>query len=191
MFHIGDRQIPLWLMACIAAIALGCFALWTARQTRDTTADGRTLIVFWGHKNLGEDVETVLHRFEQKNPQYRVVMSNAVARDLTGDAQRLICAIAGGVPPDLVYFDRFAIGEWAGRGAFSDLSPMLAGQKRDDPYRIKLEDYYKFAVDEVSYKPPGSSGAPGVYGIPQSTDIRMLWCNGDVLRQAGLVDEKG
>ena len=150
MFSFRDRQVPLWAMGCVALIALVCFAIWTSRQTRDTTADGRELIVFWGHKNLGEDVETVLHRFEQKNLQYRVVMSNAVARDLTGDAQRLICAIAGGVPPDLVYFDRFAIGEWASRGAFSDLSPMLDSQKEDDPYRVKLQDYYKFAVDEVS-----------------------------------------
>src|SRR5207248_6998714 len=47
-----------------------------------------------------------------------------------------------------------------------------------------------FAVDEVSYRPPGSNGQFGIYGVPLGTDIRMLWSNNDVLRQAGLVDEK-
>jgi multiple sugar transport system permease protein len=183
--------VPLWMMIAVAIAGLVLLIIWTRRQTSDVTSDGREMIVFWGHKNLGEDVETLLHRFEERNPQYKVVMSNAVARDLTGDAQRLVCAIAGGVPPDLVYFDRFAIGEWAARGAFSDLRPMLDAQRADDPYRINLDDYYKFSVDEASYRPPGTNQRPGIYGVPQSTDIRMLWCNSDVLRQAGFVDEHG
>src|SRR5262245_49478948 len=191
LFRARRGAVPLWVIVCLAMIGLIAFVLWTKRQTSDVTSDGREMIIFWGHKNLGDDVELLLHRFEEKNPQYKVIMSNAVARDLTGDAQRLICAIAGGVPPDLVYFDRFAIGEWASRGAFTDLRPMLDAQKKGDDYAIKLDDYYKFAVDEVSYRPPGSNQQPGIYGIPQSTDIRMVWCNSDVLRQAGLVDDKG
>jgi len=93
---------------CLAVVLVIVLAWWTFHSTSDdVAADGRETIVFWGHVNLGEDVEILLHRFEKKFPQYRVVLSRAAARDLTGDAQRLLTAIAGGVPPDVVFFDRF------------------------------------------------------------------------------------
>src|SRR4029079_9927994 len=153
---------------------------------------GRKAIVFWGSTSqLGEEIQTVIHRFEQLNPEYRVIMSSAAARDTTGDAQRLMCAIAGKVPPDVVYFDRFAIGEWAARGALMDLRPLVEKQSEREPTRINLADYYEYTVAEASYKPPGTSQTPGIYGIPISTDIRSMYCNGDVLRQCGLVDENG
>ena len=110
-------QIPLWIAATIAGLVIVGLAVWTWQQTRQVSTDGRETIVFWGHPHLGEDIETLLYYFEKQNPQYRVIMSKSVARDLTGDAQRLMSAIAGGVPPDVVFFDRFAIGEWASRGA--------------------------------------------------------------------------
>ncbi len=145
----------------------------------------------WGSRSLGDELYNVIDRFERLNPQYKVTMSTSAARDLTGDAQRLMCAIAGGVPPDVVFFDRFAVGEWAARGAFMDLRPMLAAQHPKDPYRIDLSGYYQWAVDEASYAPPGSGAEPGVYGIPTNIDVRGLLINADVLRQAGLVDEQG
>lgn len=183
--------VSLWVVVCLAVVLVAVLAWWTVRSTSDASADGRETIVFWGHINFGEDVEILLHRFEQKHPQYRVVMSKAAARDLTGDAQRLMSAIAGGVPPDVVFFDRFAIGEWAARGALTDLRPFLDAQEQKDPNRLDLSQYYDYAVAEASYRPPGSNGPFGVYGIPCSTDIRLLFINRDALRQAGLVDAKG
>jgi multiple sugar transport system permease protein len=184
-------QVPLWAVVCLAIALLVTLTWWTVRSTRDDAHDGRETIVFWGHPTLGEDVEVLLHRFEQKFPQYRVIMSKAAARDLTGDAQRLMSAIAGGVPPDVVFFDRFAIGEWAARGALTDLKPLLDAQAPDDPDRLDLSQYYDYAVAEASYRPPGSNQTPGVFGIPCNTDIRLLYVNRDALRQAGLVDGRG
>ncbi|MGB7159279.1 MAG: extracellular solute-binding protein [Tepidisphaeraceae bacterium] len=184
-------QVPLWIVVCLVVVLVGLLGWWTVHSTSEVAPDGRETIVFWGHSTLGEDVEVLLHRFEKKFPQYRVVMSKAAARDLTGDAQRLMSAIAGGVPPDVVFFDRFAIGEWAARGALADLKPMLDAQDPHDPDRLDLAQYYDYAVAEASYRPPGSSGAFGVYGIPCTTDIRLLFINRDALRQAGLVDGKG
>lgn len=178
-------------MLFIAAIAVALLGLWTWQQTRTVRTDGREEIIFWGNPALGEDIYALLHRFEQLNPEYKVVMSSAAARDITTDAQRLLTAIAGGVPPDVVYFDRFAIGEWAARGALTDLVPLLEAQKATDPNRIILSDYYEFAVGEASYRLPGSSAAPGVYGIPCTTDIRIMFMNCDALRQTGLTDPAG
>jgi len=78
-------------------------------------------------QHLGEDVELLLNRFEKKNPQYKVIMSNAVARDLTGDAQRLICAIAGGTVMTLSWALLFKLMPAQHRGAISGLATTTKG----------------------------------------------------------------
>ncbi|WP_428940461.1 extracellular solute-binding protein [Fontivita pretiosa] len=184
-------QVPLWGVVVLSLLGLLTLGWWTYLQTRSDSSDGRKTLVFWGTTYLGEDIYNLIHEFEQANPQYRVVMSSAAARDTTGDAQRLLCAIAGGVPPDVVWFDRFAIGEWAARGALTDLRPMLAAQDPSDPYFIRLEEYYDWTIAEASYAPPGSDQPPGIYGIPCSADVRAFFVNTDILRQGGYVDERG
>lgn len=176
------------VLAALGVIGLG---VWTWRSTHSDVQDGRQTIVFWGGNFLGDEIYALVHRFEEKNPQYKVVMSASVARDLVGDAQRLMCAIAGDVPPDVVFFDRFAIGEWAARGALTDLDPFLARQKATDPYKINLSEYYDFTVKEASYAPPGSGEKSSLFGVPLTADSRELFINRDLLRQAGLVDAKG
>jgi len=184
-------MIPLRL-AVGAFVALAVvIGIWTWRATRVTASDGRQVIVFWGSSQIGEEIYTLAHRFEQSHPQYRVELGTAVARDLTGDAQRLLSAVAGGVPPDLVWFDRFAVGEWASRNALTDLTPLLRKQAASDPDRVDLGEYYPWSIEECSYRPPGSSQAPALYGLPISADIRLLWTNRNLLRQEGLVDAQG
>jgi hypothetical protein len=50
------------------------------------------------------------------HPEYRVNTATGTVQDASGDSQRLLSAIAGDVPPDIVFFDRFAVGEWASTG---------------------------------------------------------------------------
>jgi multiple sugar transport system permease protein len=178
-------------MLILAALGVVGLGYWTYSSTHSEVQDGRQTIVFWGGNFLGDEIYALVHRFEEKNPQYKVVMSASVARDLIGDAQRLMCAIAGDVPPDVVFFDRFAIGEWAARGAMTDLDPFIAKQDPKDPYFINLNEYYDFTVKEASYAPPGSGEKPRLYGVPITADSRELFINRDLLRQAGLVDEHG
>ncbi|HTL28160.1 MAG TPA: extracellular solute-binding protein [Tepidisphaeraceae bacterium] len=184
-------QISLSLVLILAALGVVGLGYWTYSSTHSDVQDGRQTIVFWGGNFLGDEIYALVHRFEEKNPQYKVVMSASVARDLVGDAQRLMCAIAGDVPPDVVFFDRFAIGEWAARGALTDLDPYLAKQDPKDPFRIDLNEYYDFTVKEASYAPPGSGQKPRLFGMPITADSRELFINCDLLRQAGLVDEHG
>jgi multiple sugar transport system permease protein len=179
------------MAAALGALLLLALAWWTWRSVQgDRTDDGRQTIIFWGTRALGDDIYTAIHRFERRFPQYKVIMGTAVARNLTGDAQRLLCAVAGGVPPDVVWHDRFAVGEWAGRSALEDLTSFVQAQRPDDRYRIDLGEYYEWAVREASYAPPGSTQSPRVYGIPTSIDIRVLYSNADLLRQEGLVQER-
>jgi multiple sugar transport system permease protein len=177
------------LLAFIAF--LGAVSWWTWNTTRDVEGDGREHIVFWSGWAMREDIHNIVHRFEQLHPRYRVTIGTAAARDLIGDAQRLLSAIAGGVPPDLVFFDRLGIGEWASKHALEDLTPYIEQQDPADPYRIDLGDYFPWAVEEVSYREPGATDQPRLYGVPTSADIRLLYSNLDLLRQEGIVDERG
>src|SRR4051812_5463337 len=181
----------------VALVALVAAALgwWALRSSRDAAADGREPIVFYAGWLVGgakgDDIYGAINRFEKLHPEYRVTMTTSAAQDETGDAQRLLLAITGGVPPDVVFFDRFAIGEWAAKNALEDLTPYVEKQDPTDPDRIDLGEYYPWAVEEASYRPPGSLEPRRLYGIPSVVDVRMLYSNVDLLRQEGLVDEKG
>ena len=75
----------------------------------DWTRDDRSEITIWfPNPNEIEQYRPVLEVFEQENPQYRVICGNAAVRNLTGDPTRFLLGTAGGVPPDVIYYDRFA-----------------------------------------------------------------------------------
>jgi len=167
----------------MVVIGLG---FWTWKSAFGKPKDDKIEIVFWGQPRLTERMMPVIRAFEAENPQYRVIYTVPVTKNMVGDAQRLLCAIAGGVPPDVVYFDRFAVGEWASKGAFENLSPWLEKQDKNDPYFIDLDDYYQFSVEEASYRKPGSEDPFQVFGIPTSVDFRMMYINADLLHQKGL-----
>ena len=168
------KGLSLKAAALLFALLVLAVSWWTHESVREVRDDGREPIVFWGGWMLGDDIYAAIDRFEKLHPQYRVMATTGTAQDATGDAQRLLSAVAGGVPPDVVFFDRFAIAEWAGRHALEDLTPYLEGQDPADPDRLDLSDYYPWTVEEASYRPPGSQGPSRVYGIPTIVDARLL-----------------
>lgn len=98
--------------------------------------------------------------------------------------QKLMTAIAGGAPPDVINQDRFSIGGWAARDAFLPLDDFLAAQDPHDPLRIRPEEFFPACWQEAVYR-------GRVYAIPNSTDDRVLFYNKDLLKAAGFVDENG
>ena len=62
-------------------------------------------------------------------PHYRVVAGQHASRNQVEDPTRFLLSLVGGEPPDVIFFDRFAISEWAARGAFTPLDEWL---ERDD-----------------------------------------------------------
>src|SRR5438445_8595028 len=66
------------------------------------------------------------HERDPSQPIYRIVTGQSASTDQTADPTRFLVSVAGGMPPDLIRFDRYAIIEWAARGAFAKLDNFVA-----------------------------------------------------------------
>ncbi|MFA6293030.1 MAG: extracellular solute-binding protein, partial [Victivallales bacterium] len=140
---------------------------------------GKERIVLWGPVWLGDSMRLVAEKFEKQYPEYKVEIGSATVRDVTGDPTRFLLGVAGNVPPDLIYFDRFAIVEWASRGAFTDLGGYVAND-RGVKDGIFEENFIPNAWNECKYKDV-------IYAIPNSCDTRAMYYNKDALIRAGYV----
>jgi len=178
------------------SIALIVWALYPSRQLAELPEDGVVEIIYMGPTGPIKDAqEDAVREFERRSraahaadpskPIYRVVSSQNAAKDQVSDPTRFLVSIAGGMPPDVIMFDRFAIAEWAARGAFDELDPYM---QRDIEAGIadatRRERFFASAWDEGMYQ--GKT-----YGIPASIDNRALIYNADLFVRAGIVDEHG
>ncbi len=132
-----------------------------------------------------------LHEKDPRHPIYRVIAGQSASRDQTADPTRFLVSVAGGEPPDVILFDRYAVSEWAARGAFTKLDPFLAREAQSgDPDAIRAENYYRSCWQEVIYTDP-ITGERGTYGVPERVDDRALFYNKDLLKRGGFVDANG
>ena len=168
--------LGLWLALPLAAVA---------------AADSPVVLYYWGSEDdvmaldMIDDFET-LH-----GGAIEVIMGQSASINKTSDPQRLLCGVAGGDPPDVVRFDRYAVGEWAAKGAFMPLQAFLERDLRerpDDPLTLHPEDFYPPCWQEANYDGQ-------LYGVPTRTDNRALYYNIDLLERhrealiaAGCVD---
>jgi len=143
--------------------------------------DGPEEITFWSPGSASQALQTAVEDFERRNAgKYRVVVGNATVRDATGDATRFLLGVAGGNPPDLIVYDRFAVVEAASRGAFHPLNEFIA-RDAADPRAVRAEDYYAPMWVEPQWQ--GKQ-----YGVPISVDTRVLLINDDALQRAGFAE---
>ncbi len=172
-------------------------------------------ITYWLHGTEIITVRDAIDEFERrcakKGIRCKIITGNAAIRDATEDPQRFLTGVAGGTPPDIIYFDRYAIAEWAARGAFL---PLDAFYKEKDPARLaqlrrdldetrrqgdpaktaqlerEVTAFEAMMIDPNDFYPNcwnESIYAGKQYGIANSTDSRALYYNCDLLIQAGFV----
>jgi multiple sugar transport system substrate-binding protein len=162
------------LRAGLAAVLLTLVLLAGCSSVAAVDSQAARTVTFWHDKTgvAAEALEQALAGFREQHPEITV---NAVyAADLSvGGGQKLLTAIAGGNAPDAVFFDRFQIAAWAEQGALTDLSGRVAADAVN-PHR-----FYSSAWDEVMY------GA-GIYGLPVTTDGRVLFYNKEHFALSGL-----
>ena len=183
--HSGESDVRAFVLAaCFLSISLGAAASETVT------------LYYWGSENdalaldLIQDFETT-HNGSDGKPAIKVIMGQSATINKTDDPQRLLTAVAGGSPPDVVWFDRFAVGEWAARGAFQSLQPLLERdlrEKPDDILTLRSEQFFQPCWDEANYRGE-------LFAVPSVTDNRALFYNIDILEKfadklipAGCVD---
>ncbi len=144
----------------------------------------RIKLVIWGMDTGAEAVDgkARVAEFERRHPNIEVSALSMGAGGM--NPQKLMTAIVGGVPPDLVQQDRFTIGDWASRGAFRPLGDLLARDAaRGDALAVRQADYVPATWAEAVYRGE-------VYAIPNTTDVRFLFYNKALFREAGLDPER-
>lgn len=135
-------------------------------------------LVVWG-ESLGADskgFEASVREFERRNPDLRVRILSMGAGEM--NPQKLMTAIVGGAPPDVIRQDRFTISDWAARRAFRPLDDLIARDRDTDKQTPIPERYYPAAWQEASYEGK-------LYGIPMGSDDRILYWNRGVFRENG------
>src|SRR5579871_1766540 len=177
------RAVLFVLLFCVALLAMSGCAL-------QKEADAHKIkLVVWGLQ-YGEEskgLEARVKAFERLHPDIEVSILSMGAGGM--DPQKLMTAIVGNVPPDVIRQDRFTIGDWASRDTFRDLDDFIA-RDRDGPNGIRQEDYYPACWKEANYTDP-ITGKKGVFAIPSDTDDRALFYNKKLLREAHIVDAHG
>ncbi len=184
--NTASKQIILAVVLLNLFISLSC-----ADQ-----ADPPVTLYYWGNEgdilasDLVQDFET-LHDGKDGRRPIKVIMAQSASVNKTEDPQRLLCGIAGGDPPDVVFFDRFAVGEWASKGAFMSLQRFLEKDQKErptDPFTLYEEQFYPPCWAEACYNGE-------LFAIPTDTDNRAMYYNIDLFEKhadeliaAGCVD---
>jgi len=159
--------VTLWASVAllVAALAGPTFA--------EEDSEGRRKVVFWNLFTTGAShavVTELVARFNSANPDYYVEQVDIPYAHIHS---KILPAVAGGVAPDVAIFDRFLVASYAARDAFLPLDDLAA---RDG---IRGEDFFRAPWEECFY-----DGRQ--YAIPYDTDVRILYYNKALFRQAGL-----
>lgn len=147
-------------------------------------------LIVWGMGVSPTDkgLEAAMAEFRKLRPDIEVQLLGMGAGG--ANSQKLMTAIVGRVPPDVIYQDRFSLPDWASRGAFQSLDDLIERDRVLDPDCPIPQQYYASAWEEGMY-------GGKVYGIPIGFDVRALYWNRGLfrknaskLRAAGLDPER-
>jgi len=144
-------------------------------------ADAVTLY-YWGTEwdtlafELIQDFEA-RHDGSDGQPAIKVIMGQTASINRVDDPQRLLTAVAGGDPPDVVWFNRYAVGGQAARGAFQSLQRFFErdlAERPDDPMTLRPEYFFPASWRDAIYEGE-------LFAVPADTDSRALYYNQDIL----------
>lgn len=154
-----------WMMKIVA------MSLWFILAAMAVPAE--ITLELWGlvESRIYVGTFAAIREFERRNPGIRVQVGTPGGQgDL--DPQKLLTAVVAKTPPDVIWFGRHNMGLWAPRDVFIALDDLI---ERD---RINLDEYYPGALGECRWD--GQT-----YALPWNVDCRVLFCNMEILRQAG------
>jgi multiple sugar transport system substrate-binding protein len=132
-------------------------------------------LLLWGVS--GDQVpnqQKVLDKFGADHPGLSIV-ARSVPSAVDGDATPVITAVRGGDAPDVWYMDRFTGAQYAAIGLLEPIDDLIKQYEAPG----FTDDYLKFGINELTYQ-------GRLYGLPVGTDVRALYYNKTLLRDAGV-----
>ncbi|MBA7501311.1 MAG: extracellular solute-binding protein [Clostridia bacterium] len=161
---------------CICSTVLIVFLLLTGFAFGE-----KTVIQFWHNYAPLPGINVVDRLVEEFNQENPTILVKATFTEITGThasmSEKIVTAIAGGSPPDVMVFNRPYTQDWARHGAIVPIDNYLSEAG------IISDDYFRFAWDEMCYQGK-------VYGFPLNTDSRALYYNKGHFKEMGLDPEK-
>ncbi|HDM69847.1 MAG: ABC transporter substrate-binding protein [Thermotoga sp.] len=139
-------------------------------------------IVFWHNMSNPVDkksIEESVQKFNETHPNIhvKVVLVPGSETEIT----KLMTAVAAGTGPDVYYLDRFTVAQRAYQGVLECIEDYLV-QLGVDVEALK-QKFFKFAIEEATYNGK-------LYALPWDTDVRVLYYNKKLFREAGLDPDK-
>ena len=137
---------------------------------------------WWGDAPPATGTNQRMDQIEAWNRKFPNLVVKYGANAATGQGlealEKFVAAMASGTAPNGLDFDRFQIATYANRKAFASLDDYIKRDKYD------MKRFVPATVDEAMGLDKKT------YGIPRSTDCRLLYWNKDLFRDAGLDPEK-
>lgn len=163
-----SRKLGAAALAGVLALAVGgCGGVGGGGDDAGGTAASGTLSTM-GFGLSDEIATSRVDAFKRDHPDVDLKITEGAF-----DEQQFLSAVASGNPPDLVYMDRKLIGTYATRGSVQPLTDCV------DKQGIDMGQYRQAARDQVTL-----DGT--VYGIPEFSQVRVLYLNEGLLKQAGM-----
>ncbi|MCL6547814.1 MAG: ABC transporter substrate-binding protein [Alicyclobacillus sp.] len=123
----------------------------------------------WGGGHEEAALKEIIKEYERSHP-------NVIIKEVpVTDNSKILTAISGGNPPDIIDLGSSSvIGEWASKGALTDLTPYISADK----------SFHKSAFVPASWEPVTYQGK--IYGLPfMNFDVGLLY-NKKLFAQAGI-----
>lgn len=150
-----------------------------AKPTAPAVAGKAAVTLTWATPGNPAEVavyEQLARKFEAENPGITVKTDRE-----SSDFQKMTTLIAGGNPPDILFF---TINNWpafAGRKVLMPLDDMIKVSKFD------VEDFYPQILKPYRYDEATRQFGEGkLYGLPKEIAVRSMYFNADLFKAAGV-----
>ncbi|MGI6081882.1 MAG: extracellular solute-binding protein [Limnochordia bacterium] len=157
----------------LVVAAVLCVLIGSVSESRAEKAKLVYQYNWYGSSTIEDAYLALIDLFKKENPNVDLELMRGSSGGTSPD--RLMAAIAGGTPPDVVQFERSIVVEWANKGLLLPIDSLM----------------------EISVKKawlPGSysevSHAGRTYGLPWDTDLRGLFWNKNMVAEGGMDDSR-
>lgn len=142
-------------------------------NSAQTASSKPVTITFWDIYDTGASktlYANLISNFEKQNPNIHV---QVLSIDFFDYWTKLSTAMAAGTGPDLAMDDNNTVASRADSGAIVNLTPFI---KKDN---FDLNNFYPVLIKNMKYN-------GDIYSLPLDTDVRVLYYNKTLFKQAGL-----